>query len=142
MTDNPSPLPSSMSFAGAAPGEDAFLALAEAALAAMPAEFAPHIGGLLLSIEDVADAATLAEMAIEHPYDLTGLYQGRPLTEKSVEDGGGLPDVVTLYRLSILVEWIESGERLDDLVRHVLVHEIGHHFGFTDDDMDQIEGAD
>ena len=135
MNDNRSPV----LHMGAAPDEEAFLALAEAALAAMPAAFRPHIAGLLLCIEDVADADTLTAMAIDHPYDLTGLYSGRPLTEKSVEESGGLPDMVTLYRLPILVEWIETGERLDHIIRHVLIHEIGHHFGFSDDDMDVIE---
>lgn len=135
MTDKPSP----SRHIGAAPDEEAFLALAEAALATLPPEFAPHIAGLLLSIEDVADAETLAAMDIDHPYDLTGLYTGRPITEKSVDFADTLPDRVTLYRLPILVEWIETGERLDDLVRHVLIHEIGHHFGFSDDDIDRIE---
>lgn len=127
--------------AGPAPDEEAFFALAEAALATMPDLFLPHIAGLLLSVEDVADADTLASLEIDHPYDLTGLYQGRPLTEKSVEESGGLPDRVTLYRLPILVEWIETGERLDHLIRHVLIHEIGHHFGFSDEDMDAIEAV-
>ena len=126
-------------YAGVAPDEDAFLALAETALAAMPDAFRPHIAGLLLSIEDVADAATLDAMEIEHPYDLTGLYSGRPLTQKSVEESGAMPDIVTLYRLPILVEWVETGDRLDHLIRHVLIHEIGHHFGFSDDDMHAIE---
>jgi predicted Zn-dependent protease with MMP-like domain len=133
--------PTSSHYAGAAPDEDSFLALAEAALADMPEPFRPHIAGLRLCIEDVADADTLAAMEIEHPYDLTGLYSGRPLTEKSVDDTGGLPDTVTLYRLPILVEWVETGERLDHLIRHVLIHEIGHHFGFSDDDMDVIEAG-
>ena len=137
MNDNQ---PLSLSHGGAAPDEDVFLAMAEAALATMPAEFRPQIAGLLLCIEDVADADALAALDIEHPYDLTGLYSGRPLTEKSVEESGGLPDTVTLYRLPILVEWVETGERLDHLIRHVLIHEIGHHFGFSDDDMDMIEG--
>ena len=137
MTDKPIALP----HCGAAPDEEAFLALAEAALAKLPDAFAPHVAGLLLCIEDIADAETLAAMEINHPYDLTGLYQGRPLTEKSVEQSGSLPDRVTLYRLPILVEWIETGERLDDLVRHVLIHEIGHHFGLSDDDIDAIEAS-
>jgi predicted Zn-dependent protease with MMP-like domain len=136
MDDKPTP---ALSNIGAPPDEEAFFAIAEAALATLPDAFHPHVAGLLLSIEDVADADTLAEMDIAHPYDLTGLYQGRPLTEKSVEESGGLPDRVTLYRLPILVEWIETGERLDRLIRHVLIHEIGHHFGFSDEDMDALE---
>jgi predicted Zn-dependent protease with MMP-like domain len=126
---------------GTAPDEDDFLGMAGAALAGLPAAFRPHVAGLLLVIEDVADAETLADMGIDHPYDLTGLYQGRPLTEQTVEDSGGLPDRVTLYRLPILVEWIESGERLDTLIAHVIIHEIGHHFGFSDEDMDALEAG-
>ncbi len=133
--------PPALTMMGAPPDEEAFMAMAEAALETMPDAFRPHIAGLLLAIEDVADAALLAEMEIAHPYDLTGLYQGRPLTARSVEESGTLPDRVTLYRLPILVEWIETGERLDHLIRHVLIHEIGHHFGFSDDDMDALEAA-
>jgi predicted Zn-dependent protease with MMP-like domain len=126
---------------GSAPDSEAFFATAEAVLAELPDIFAPHVAGLLLSIEDIADAETLADMGIDHPYDLTGLYQGRPLTEKSLDAVDNMPDRVTLYRLPILVEWIETGERLDHLIRHVLIHEIGHHFGFSDADMDAIEAA-
>jgi predicted Zn-dependent protease with MMP-like domain len=139
MDDKPPPVPPAI---GAPPDEEAFFQMAEAALAGLPDAFRPHVAELLLAIEDVADAETLAEMDIEHPYDLTGLYQGRPLTEKSVEESGGLPDRVILYRLPILVEWIETGERLDQLIRNVLIHEIGHHFGFSDEDMEAIEAAE
>jgi predicted Zn-dependent protease with MMP-like domain len=136
------PLPvSALAFAGAAPDSEAFFALAETALADLPDIFTPHVAGLLLCIEDIADAALLADMGIDHPYDLTGLYQGRPLTEKSLDAVDSMPDRVTLYRMPILVEWIETGERLDHLIRHVLIHEIGHHFGFSDEDMDAIEAA-
>lgn len=138
MDNKPSP---TLPYSGPAPDEEAFFALAEAALADLPEIFAPHVADLLLSIEDVADAETLADMDIDHPYDLTGLYQGRPLTEKSLEATDSLPDRVTLYRLPILVEWIETGERLDHLIRHVLIHEIGHHFGFSDDDMGALEAS-
>ena len=124
---------------GAAPDADAIHALASAALADMPAMFLPHIADLLITVEDFADEDTLKSVDVDHPYDLTGLYHGRPLTTRSIDDSGGEPDRVTLYRLPILFEWIECGERLDWLVRHVLVHEIGHHFGFSDDDMDALE---
>lgn len=122
-----------------APDADALFAMAEAALETMPAVFAPHIEGVVISIEEFADDETLASLEIEHPYELTGLYVGRPLTERSIGESGGMPDRVTLYRIPILVEWIETGERLDTLVRHVLIHEIGHHFGFSDDDMHALE---
>jgi predicted Zn-dependent protease with MMP-like domain len=124
---------------GGAPDADALFAMAEAALATMPAVFAPHIQGVVIAIEEFADEAMLKSLDIEHPYDLTGLYEGHPLTERSIDQSGGMPDRVTLYRIPILVEWIETGERLDTLVRHVLIHEIGHHFGFSDDDMHALE---
>ena len=129
----------SAGWAGTAPDADAFRAMAEAALAALPDVFKPHIEGVVVAIDEVAGDEILASLDIEHPYDLTGLYEGRPLTERSIDMSGGMPDRVTLYRLPILVEWIEGGERLDWLVRHVLIHEIGHHFGFSDDDMHALE---
>ena len=124
---------------GAAPDADALFAMAEAALGQLPDVFKPHIEGVVIAIEEFADDATLKSLDIEHPYDLTGLYEGRPLTERSIDQSGGMPDRVTLYRIPILVEWIEGSERLDWLVRHVLIHEIGHHFGFSDDDMHALE---
>ncbi|WP_137870233.1 metallopeptidase family protein [Sphingopyxis sp. 2PD] len=124
---------------GVSPDADAMFAMAEAALATMPAVFLPHIQGVVIAIEEFADDEVLRSLDIEHPYDLTGLYEGRPLTERSVSESGGMPDRVTLYRVPILVEWIETGERLEWLVRHVLIHEIGHHFGFSDDDMHALE---
>ena len=124
---------------GGAPDADALYAMAEAALENMLAVFAPHIEGVVIAIEEFADDEMLASLEIEHPYELTGLYEGRPLTERSIGESGGMPDRVTLYRIPILVEWIETGEKLDRLVRHVLIHEIGHHFGFSDDDMHALE---
>ena len=123
----------------AAPDADAIFAMAEAALETLPDVFRPHIRGVVIAVEEFADDETLASLGIEHPYDLTGLYEGRPLTERSIDQSGGMPDRVTLYRIPILVEWIEEGERLDWLVRHVLIHEIGHHFGFSDEDMHALE---
>ncbi len=136
MTDK-SALPAG--WTGIAPDADAMFAMAEVALHTMPAVFLPHIQGVVISIEEFADDEVLKSLDIEHPYDLTGLYEGRPLTERSVSESGGMPDRVTLYRIPLLVEWIETGERLDRLVRHVLIHEIGHHFGFSDDDMHALE---
>lgn len=136
MTDK-SALPAGWS--GAAPDADAMFAMAEVALDTMPAVFLPHIQGVVIAIEEFAVDEVLKSLDIEHPYDLTGLYEGRPLTERSIGESGGMPDRVTLYRIPILVEWIETGERLDRLVRHVLIHEIGHHFGFSDEDMHALE---
>ncbi|SKB58433.1 metallopeptidase family protein [Sphingopyxis flava] len=139
MSDKPAPLDLPDGWTGRAPDTDAFHAMAEAALATLPAVFAPHIANLVVAIEEIADDEILASLGIGHPYELTGLYEGRPLTERSIDQSGGMPDRVTLYRIPILVEWIEEGERLDRLVRHVLIHEIGHHFGFSDDDMHALE---
>ena len=140
MSDKPAlPLDASGVWTGTAPDADAMFAMAEVALDTMPAVFLPHIQGVVIAIEEFADDEVLKSLDIEHPYDLTGLYEGRPLTERSIDQSGGMPDRVTLYRIPILVEWIETGERLDRLVRHVLIHEIGHHFGLSDDDMHALE---
>ena len=139
MSDKPTSPRLPAGWTGTAPDADALFAMAEAALAAMPDVFKPHIEGVVIGIEEFADDETLKSLDIEHPYDLTGLYEGRPLTERSIDASGGMPDRVTLYRIPILVEWIEGGERLDWLVRHVLIHEIGHHFGFSDEDMHTLE---
>ena len=128
--------------ADTAPTLDQIESIARDAMAKLPADFRAHLGDIVLIVEDFADDETLKSLDIEHPLDLTGLYEGRPLTERSIDQSGGMPDRVTLYRIPILVEWIEGGERLDWLVRHVLIHEIGHHFGFSDDDMHALEDAE
>lgn len=138
MSDKPAPA-AYTALSAEAPDADALFTLAEAALTTLPAAFAPHVADLAIAIEEYAGDDVLQSLGIEHPYDLTGLYEGRPLTQRSIDQSGDLPDRVTLYRIPILVEWIESGERLDHLVRHVLIHEIGHHFGFSDEDMHALE---
>jgi predicted Zn-dependent protease with MMP-like domain len=126
---------------GPAPDADALERIARDTIARLPAAFAAHLGDIVLLVEDEADAETLAALGLEHPLDLTGLYHGRPLGEKSSMDSGTMPDRIHLYRQAILVEWVETGVRLDDLVRHVTIHEIGHHFGLSDDDMHALEDA-
>jgi len=126
---------------GQAPDAPALEALARAALSRIPDPFAQHLSDVVLLVEEEADAETLAALGIDHPLDLTGLYHGRPLGEKSAFDSAALPDCVHLYRRAILDEWVETGVRLDELVAHVLVHEVGHHFGLSDDDMHALEDA-
>lgn len=126
---------------GEAPSGEAIERIARAAIARLPAAFAAHLGDVVLIVEDYADDETLEALGIAHPLDLTGLYHGRPLGEKSSMDSGALPDRIHLYRRAILDEWIETGVRLDDLVAHVTIHEIGHHFGLSDDDMRALEDA-
>jgi len=105
----------------------------------MPERLARHVRGVAIMIDDIADEETLAALGIDNPWELTGLYRGIPLTERSIGDSGTLPDAIFLYREAILVEWIETGEDLYRLVASVLVHEIAHHFGFSDADIDRIE---
>ncbi len=121
------------------PSEEDIRGLAEAALAAMPERLARHVRGVAILVEEVADDETLSDMGIESPWDLTGLYRGIPMTQRSVSNPVAFPDSIFLYREAILLEWIETGEDLGKLVASVLVHEIAHHFGFSDDDIERIE---
>lgn len=116
-------------------------ALALATLARLPEAFRAHLTDIVVQVDDWADEALLDEMEIEDALDLTGVYQGRPLGTKSSSDSGTLPDMIQLFRLPILFEWAESGVALEDLVAHVMIHEIGHHWGLSDDDMDALEQA-
>ena len=112
---------------------------ARAALARIPAPFAAHLAGVVLIVEEWADDETLDALAIEDPYDLTGLYAGRLIGEKSSMESGALPDRIHLYRRAILDEWAANGDDLETLVHHIVVHEVGHHFGLSDDDMHALE---
>jgi predicted Zn-dependent protease with MMP-like domain len=117
-------------------------ALAERALAAIPAELKKHLGRVVIRVDEFPDAETEVEMELESPFDILGLYRGVALPRKSVSDVRADPDMIFLYRRPILDYWCETGEDLYTLVRHVLIHEIGHHFGFSDDDMERIEAQD
>ncbi len=121
------------------PTLDEIEAIARAALAGLPAPFAAHLEGVVLQVEDLADEELLAEMGIDHPLDLSGIYEGIPISERSSMHSGTLPDRIRLFRRAILDEWIEQGEALEHLVRHVMIHEAGHHFGLSDEDMHAVE---
>ncbi len=105
----------------------------------IPAELRRHVGAVAIRIEDFPDQDTEEEMDLESPFDLLGLYRGVALPFQSVMDVRTAPDMIFLYRRPILDYWCETGQDLRHVVRHVLIHEIGHHFGFSDDDMDRIE---
>ncbi|MFT4152130.1 MAG: metallopeptidase family protein [Paracoccaceae bacterium] len=114
--------------------------LARQAIAALPAPFAAAAAGVLLRVEDLAPDDILHEMDIDDPFELTGLYDGIPLTEKSVMDQPTRPDTIWLFRRAILDEWVARGDvALGDLVGHVLVHELAHHFGWTDEQIAAID---
>ena len=122
------------------PDLDTIETLARAALATLPAPFDAAARGVALRVEDFASDAMLDDLEIDDPFALTGLYDGIPLTEKSVMDQAGQPDVIWLFRRAILDEWIGRGDiALGDLVTHVLVHELAHHMGWSDDDIAAID---
>ncbi|MCC2981477.1 metallopeptidase family protein [Sphingomonas sp. IC4-52] len=127
------------------PGEPPSLAAIERharnVIERLPEAFRAHLGDVVLLVEEEADVETLASVGLEHPLELTGVYHGRPIGEKSAFDSGAMPDRIHLYRQAILAEWCETGVRLDDLVAHVTIHEIGHHFGLSDEDMHALEDA-
>jgi predicted Zn-dependent protease with MMP-like domain len=127
---------------GHAPDARKIEGMARAALARLPEQFRAHLGDVLLRIEEFADEETLAALDIDDPFELTGLYEGVPLGEKSIADSGAMPDCIRLFRGPILDEWIARGdETLEHLVAHVLIHEVGHHFGLSDADIAALEDS-
>lgn len=123
------------------PSLDDLELIAREQLSSVLQPFRPHLGGVVIRVDDFCDEATEREMGLESPFDLLGLYRGISLDRKSVSDPGGSLDMIFLYRRPILDYWCETGEDLTRIVRHVLVHEIGHHFGLSDDDMHRIENG-
>lgn len=114
--------------------------LAQAAIAALPPEFAAPARDVVLRVEDVASDEFLDELQIDDPLELTGLYDGIPMTEKSASEPQHFPDTVWLFRRAILDEWASRGDvTLGALVAHVVVHEFAHHFGWSDDDIAAID---
>ncbi len=122
-----------------APSADEIAAIAQAELARIPRELRRFVANVAIRVEDLPDEETEREMALESPFDLLGLYHGVALDEQSVTDVRHDVDHIVLYRRPILDYWCETGETLESIVRHVLIHEIGHHFGFSDEDMERLE---
>lgn len=114
-------------------------ALAKTALASLPRQFKRQLGDVLIRVEDFSDRETERAMRLDSPFDLMGLYRGVALPHKSVSDPLPGIDAIFLYRRPILDYWCETGEDLAHIVRHVVIHEIGHHLGFSDEDMERIE---
>jgi predicted Zn-dependent protease with MMP-like domain len=132
-------MPESQWWAQAAPSLADLEDMARKAFAALPGPFRALCGDLVIRVEEFADEALLAELGIEDPLELSGLYHGVDLTQKSHLDNLQMPSMVTLYRRAILDEWADTAAALGTLVTHVLVHEIGHHFGLSDEDIEAIE---
>lgn len=122
-----------------APDAAAIERLAEAAIARLPAQFRRHLAHVVLRIEEFADDEVLRQLGIEDPFELSGLYSGRPVSEETNWASGELPPMIHLYRRPLLDEWVETDVALEALITHVIVHEVGHHFGFSDADMHEIE---
>jgi predicted Zn-dependent protease with MMP-like domain len=113
--------------------------LAEAAIAGLPERFRVHLVNVVLQIEEFADDEVLESLGIDNPFELSGLYHGRSLDKQSSWVSGELPAMIYLYRRALLDEWVETGVSLEELITHVIVHEVGHHFGFSDEEMHAIE---
>ncbi len=125
-----------------APTLDDIERLASAALTTIPQPLSEKAKDIVIRIEDFVDEETERDMGLESPFDLLGLYRGVSLDRKSVADAPSDLDMIFLYRRPILDYWCETGEDLYRIVRNVLIHEIGHHFGFSDEDMDRIESLE
>ena len=124
---------------GPPPSLDEIEELAHRLFAALPRAFTAPCQGIAIRVVDFAEDEILAEMGIESPFELAGLYRGAPLTVRGAAETAQHLDMVLLFRRALLDWWAEDGTDFEDLVRHVLVHEIGHHYGFSDADMERIE---
>jgi len=122
-----------------APSLEVIEQLARRAMQSLPDEIMKFARDVAVQVTDFPDDETIEQLELESPFDILGLYTGVDLPERSIADVGRLPDIVHLYRRPILDYWCDSGDELGDIVRHVLIHEIGHHFGLSDDDMAALE---
>jgi len=122
-----------------APTLDDFERMARAEFERLPREFRDTCGEVVFRVQDYADDEILDEMDLDSPLELTGLFVGQELASQESSTMPREPSIIFLYRIPILVEWAEEGTALGALISHVMVHEIGHHFGLSDEDMDRIE---
>jgi len=117
-------------------------AMADAALKALPAPVRDLCADVVVKVEEFATREQLASVGLTDRWQLSGLYEGRPLSARSVWDAAEMPAIVTLFRQPLLEEWRSRRVDLNDLVTHVVIHEIGHHFGFSDDSMHRLEDGE
>ena len=123
------------------PSADDVYAIARRTMERLPSPFAQSLDDIVLRVEELADRETARRLGLRHPMQLSGLYEGVPMHRRSVDQSGMLPERITLYLAPILAEWSSSRDSLEQLVAHIVIHEIGHHFGFSDDDMHALEDA-
>lgn len=123
------------------PSAAEFETLARAMLRRLPSPFREHLEDVVLRIEEFASVEQLAGVGMEDPYELAGLYEGIALPDQSQWDHERMPPVISLFRQPLLAEMEETGVELFELVRHVVIHEAGHHFGLSDEDMDALEAS-
>ncbi|MBP0437544.1 metallopeptidase family protein [Tianweitania sediminis] len=123
------------------PSIEEFEMLALETYAHLPQEFRTLTGEIIIQIAEFPTEEIMDDLALETPFDLLGLFEGRGIAERWTPQTGESPNKITLYRRAILDYWSENEETLGDIVSHVLIHEIGHHFGLSDDDMERIEEA-
>ncbi|WP_299192213.1 metallopeptidase family protein [uncultured Erythrobacter sp.] len=121
------------------PSAAEFETCARDALTRMPDEFREKMTRIVLSITEFATAEQLEAVEISNRWELSGLYEGTPLTEQSVWEPTRMPPVISLFRQPLLREMAETGVGFAELVRHVVIHEAGHHFGLSDEDMHALE---
>jgi predicted Zn-dependent protease with MMP-like domain len=124
---------------GRMPSDADIDAIARRTLDRLPSPFCESLGDIVLLVEPVTDAETARGLGLSHPMQLSGLYQGVPLNHQSVSRSGTLPERITLYSRPIIAEWQSTRFSLEQIVSHIVIHEVGHHFGFSDDDMHALE---
>jgi predicted Zn-dependent protease with MMP-like domain len=126
---------------GRTPTPEEIEEIARRTLDRLPSPFRESLGDIVLLVEEVADAETARSVGLRNPMDLSGLYEGISLNHQSVSHSGTLPERITLYRRPIVAEWQSTRVGLDQLVSHIVIHEVGHHFGFSDADMHALEDS-
>jgi predicted Zn-dependent protease with MMP-like domain len=126
---------------GRIPTDDDIEAIARRTLARLPSPFRESLGDIVLLVEPVADVQTARSVGLRHPMQLSGLYEGISLNHRSVSHSGTLPERISLFSRPILAEWRSTRFSLEQIVAHIVIHEVGHHFGFSDDDIHTLEDS-